>query len=467
MNKIERTIEFVKELAGNFGAKNEGLLNDYIFRNNTKEDSLNQGGAFFGLISPEEELSGPYHDFSLVVFPDKENKPWLISLVVGSLGFKNDYELAALPGARRLYSSIISQNGFFKTSFLDIESNLPRQLTLKIQNLDKTLKNYSKLISVCEIIEDPDSESGRKIIAGFIAAYARLRNFPRNTEQRKAVSKAISEVSKVSDVNEEEEVLNLVLKRRFVTLQGAPGTGKTRLAKIVAQKLDADIFFTQFHAETSYSDFIFGIKPNLETGEVAYVAQRGIFYESLKAAESNPGKNVVLVIDEINRANLSNILGPIFYLFEYQLDEDKNDNSVEIDIGDKFYVSRIPSNYHVICTMNTADRSLAVVDFALRRRFAWYTLKPHIIAATGNNKFFKADFLVFNDIFNWYASSEELSLQPGQAYFIAENEEEMKNRVKYELFPLIREYLAEGLLINTKDEFAKYFYDRIGEVLFE
>ena len=240
--------------------------------------------------------------------------------------------------------------------------------------------------------------------------------------------------------------MNLVLKRRFVTLQGAPGTGKTRLAKIVAQKLDADIFFTQFHAETSYSDFIFGIKPNLESGEVAYAAQRGIFYESLKAAESNPGKNVVLVIDEINRANLSNILGPIFYLFEYQLDEDKNDNSVEIDIGDKFYVSRIPSNYHVICTMNTADRRLAVVDFALRRRFAWYTLKPHIIATTGNNKFFKADFLVFNDIFNWYASSEELSLQPGQAYFIAENEEEMKNRVKYELFPLIREYLAEGLL---------------------
>ena len=187
----------------------------------------------------------------------------------------------------------------------------------------------------------------------------------------------------------------------------------------------------------------------------------------MKAAESNPEEKVVLVIDEINRANLSNILGPIFYLFEYQLDEDKNDNSVEIDIGDEFYVNRIPSNYYVICTMNTADRSLAVVDFALRRRFAWYTLKPHIIEATGNNKFFKEDFLGFNDIFNWYASSEELSLQPGQAYFIAENEEEMKNRVKYELLPLIREYLAEGLLINAKDEFAKYFYDRIGEVLFE
>ena len=82
--------------------------------------------------------------------------------------------------------------------------------------------------------------------------------------------------------------MNLVLKRRFVILQGAPGTGKTRLAKIIAQKLDAEIFFTQFHAETSYSDFIYGIKPDLEAGEVAYVEQKGIFYESLKAAESNP-----------------------------------------------------------------------------------------------------------------------------------------------------------------------------------
>ncbi|MDR7664747.1 AAA family ATPase [Methanosarcina sp. Z-7115] len=463
MSKIERTIEYVKELAENFGAKNEDILNDYIFRNNTKDDALNQGGAFFGLISPEEEPSGPYHDFSLVIFPDKENRPWLISLVVGSLGFKNDYELAALPGVRRLYSSIVSEDGFCKTSFLDIESSLPRQLTLKIPNLEKTLKNYSKLKLACEIIWEPESEAGRKIIEGFIAAYARLRNFPRNAEQRKAVSKAIDKVTRVKDVNEEKEALSLVLKRRFVIIQGAPGTGKTRLAKIIAQKLDSEIFFTQFHAETSYSDFIYGIKPDLEAGEVAYVEQKGIFYESLKTAESNPEKNVVLIVDEINRANLSNILGPIFYLFEYQLE----DNSVEIDIGGGYRINNIPSNYYVVCTMNTADRSLAVVDFALRRRFAWYTLKPHIIESSRKKEFFKEDFSKFNDIFNMYAFSEELSLQPGQAYFIAENEEEMKDRVKYELLPLIREYLAEGLLVNAKDEFTKYFYDRIDEVLFE
>jgi 5-methylcytosine-specific restriction protein B len=183
----------------------------------------------------------------------------------------------------------------------------------------------------------------------------------------------------------------------------------------------------------------------------------------LKTARNNSEKKVVLIIDEINRANLSNVLGPIFYLFEYKLD----DNSVEIDIGGEYKINEIPPNYYVICTMNTADRSLAVVDFALRRRFAWYTLKPHVIKPIGEDRFFEEYFLKLSNIFNWYASSEELSLQPGQAYFIAKDEEEMKERLRYELLPLIREYLAEGLLVNAKDEFAKYFYDQISEVLFE
>ncbi len=465
MNKIEKAIEFVRELAANFGAKSEEGANDYIFRNNTSKDALKQGGAFFGLISPEEETSGPYHDFSLVIFPDEGDKPWLISLVAGSLGFKNDYELAALPGVRRLYSSIIDQDGFCKTSFLDIESNLPKQFMSKIPHLNNSLKKYLKLITACNIIRDPSSEKDQKMIAGFVAAYAQIRNFAGNDPARNAIKKAISEVATKIEVDEEEEVLKLVENRKFVILQGAPGTGKTRLARIIAQKLNSEPFFTQFHAETSFSDFIYGIKPDLDAGQLAYEEKTGIFYNSLKKAEENPEKDVVLIVDEINRANLSNILGPIFYLFEYQLEKEKV--AVKIDIGGGYEISKIPSNYYVIGTMNTADRSLAVVDFALRRRFAWYTLKPKPIKPAIGLKFFKKDFSELNKIFSWYASSEELNLQPGQAYFIASDETEMKDRIKYELMPLIKEYLAEGLLTNARDEFSKYFYERLGEVLFE
>ncbi len=79
-------------------------------------------------------------------------------------------------------------------------------------------------------------------------------------------------------------------------------------------------------------------------------------------------------------------------------------------------VNELPENFLVIATMNTADRSLAVVDFALRRRFAWYSLKPKPI---DSNQFYKDDFVRLQEIFDWYANSSELSFQPGQGYFLA------------------------------------------------
>lgn len=138
--------------------------------------------------------------------------------------------------------------------------------------------------------------------------------------------------------------------------------------------------------------------------------------------------------------------------------------NVEIEIAPNLKISKLPENFHVIATMNTADRSLAVVDFALRRRFAWYTMKPRAIAS---KQFFEDDFNKIQEIFNWYASSSELSLQPGQGYFFAESDEEMKNRIRYEIYPLIKEYLQEGLIRNAIEEFNNYFLSRINLSLFE
>ena len=137
--------------------------------------------------------------------------------------------------------------------------------------------------------------------------------------------------------------------------------------------------------------------------------------------------------------------------------------NVEIEISPGFTVNSLPENLFVIATMNTADRSLAVVDFALRRRFAWYSLKPKAIAS---KKFFKDDFNKIHEIFEWYASSSELSLQPGQGYFLADSDAEMQNRIQYEIFPLIKEYLEEGLLRSAKEEFNNYFAARINRTLF-
>ena len=193
--------------------------------------------------------------------------------------------------------------------------------------------------------------------------------------------------------------------------------------------------------------------------------KEGILYKAIKYALDNDNEKVLLIIDEINRANLSNVLGPVFYLFEYQ----SGARSTKIKLGD-LELSKLPSNLDVIATMNTADRSLAVVDFALRRRFAWYTLRPHKVSPGSGKKFMEKIYNRFADLFYEFATDDELNLQPGQSYFIVESsnkDEIMKDRLIYELMPLIKEYLAEGYMLKAKDSFCDLFLKETGKLMYE
>lgn len=460
---LETLVSNVQAWAASFGAA-EG--DNCILRKNLIDLSFQEGGAYFGYVRPEEGNQGPFSDFSYVVFPAKASGACMVVLGVGSLGFKNDYELAATPGLRRKFARLISDKGFCKTSLLDIESPLPKDFTRMVYerapHLKKTLDMYKTVRPVCELIDDPESEAGQKILKAFLAQYADIRGWASNKQERIAITNAIHDgwtpVSRFHEVL----VKDLLKERRFVILQGAPGTGKTRLAKKLAATAGAEVFFTQFHAETAYSDFVYGIRPALNKDGLTYVSNKGILYKAIEYAAQNKDKPVYLIVDEINRANLANVLGPVFYLFEYQM----ADSPMTIDIGEGLKISSLPKNLFFIGTMNTADRSLAVVDFALRRRFAWYLLPPEPIGNPDSGLvFFQDDFNAFTDIFEWYSTDEALNLQPGQGYFIAENDEAMKARIRYELMPLIKEYLAEGLLLKAKDSFSDYFYKRIGEFL--
>jgi 5-methylcytosine-specific restriction protein B len=460
---IDNIRQFIKDKAEQFGAKADNEFNKpYIERNNTKQEALKDNGAYFGFIHPEEDTSGAFHDFSLTIFPNEQNKPWLVCLGIGSSGFKNDYELATYPGLRRLFSNLINERGFYKSDFSDIETSLPKTITGSndLQHIKNTIKTYSKVLPVCQIVDNPESKEGKEIIAAFVAGYAKLREWPSNKEHRKAINEALEPFLKTEEMDEAEEIESLLKERKFIVLQGPPGTGKTRTAKLVSAKTKAKTFFTQFHAETSFSDFIYGIRPDVKSKELNYIESLGSFTDALKYAIENEKEKTILIIDEINRANLSNVLGPIFYLFEHKMES----SDIEIEIHPGFKITQLPANFNVIATMNTADRSLAVVDFALRRRFAWYALKPKTI---NSKQFYKEDFSRIHEIFDWYATSNELALQPGQGYFIASSDEEMTNRIKYEIFPLIKEYLQEGLVRNAKEEFNTYFLNRINQSLFE
>lgn len=467
----------VKSWSEDFGVKlNVGDKSNAFLRKNINFNDEDKNAQFFGFIRPEEADRGAYCDLSYVIFPQQNDGLCILAIGIGSEGFRNDNDLAALPGLRRQFLKLLDVNddmGGCKTSFLDRESDiLPefvQQVNLQAPDLLTALNKYKKDLPIYQLV-NPDTDEGQKTLKAWLALYAQLRGWggkAHETKIDKAIREGIVQVRKVSD---EENVLNLVNTRKYVVLQGAPGTGKTRLAKEIAKKIvgegNADnIIFTQFHAETSYSNFIYGIKPKLNVATIGYEPNEGDLLKAIITATDYPEKKVVLIIDEINRANLATVLGPVFYLFEYQMQE--ADVAYEIVPGKK--INSLPKNLHVIATMNTADRSLAVVDFALRRRFAWYTLTPIPINFPEGHIsiFFKDYFEKVSSIFELYATDEELNLQPGQGYFIAKDEEEMKNRLIYEIMPLLKEYFAEGLILSAKDSFTNYFYQKTEVLLYK
>lgn len=457
-------------------SKNQGhqIVNpkgNTIVRKNLQGNAFTDGTAYWGFLNPEEETSGQYSDFSFVVFPnDSDVKTCVVCLGVGSSGFRNDYHLAALPGIRRMFLKLKGQNTFFKASFNDIESkstDLINEIHTSHSELEKVIKKYRTLLPASCIVNLQEG-NGVKIIYAWLATYAKIRSWATNKDKRKAIEKALPKISGSEGHKEENDITDLLEKRKYIVLQGAPGTGKTYTALNIAKGYD-QTFFEQFHAETTFSDFVYGIEPNIskDMSQPQFKAKKGILYQAVEYAIDHKNEKVLLIIDEINRANLSNVLGPVFYLFEYQTGMRK----VEISVGD-MKLTQLPNNLYVIATMNTADRSLAVVDFALRRRFAWYTLRPHeITPGPGVGKeFMKETYIKFADIFFLYATDDELNLQPGQSYFIVGTNkpaEEMKERMIYELLPLMKEYLTKGYLLKAKDAFCDLFLKETGKLMYE
>lgn len=449
-----------------------------------RKNLQDEGAAFFGFINAGEEVNGPYSDFSFVIFPEKDLGACVIALTVGSSGFRNDYQLASEPGLRRMFLKLRTNDDttFFKTSFADIEStssDLLKEIKANYQGLTSVIEKYKTVLPAAKIVAFPDNDEQKSLetIYQWLAVYAKVREWGTKA-QRKEIEEELKNIPTPPHENEEDEVYALLINRHYVVLQGAPGTGKTYTAYNIAKKHFNKTFFDQFHAETTYSDFVYGIEPCLDgkADGPKFEAKEGILYKAITYALDHQEDKVLLVIDEINRANLSNVLGPVFFLFENNADYRKVDvakgNDMPISIGD-LSLDALPENLYVIATMNTADRSLAVVDFALRRRFAWYTMRPHEIVCDEGHVFMKGLFNEFADIFFRYASDEELNLQPGQSYFMVKKgskEEEkmaMKVRMVYELMPLIKEYLQEGYLQKAKDAFSNLFLKETGQLMYE
>ena len=175
-------------------------------------------------------------------------------------------------------------------------------------------------------------------------------------------------------VTEEDflDLKNLLLRKKNLILQGAPGVGKTFAAKrlayaLMGEKDDDRVMQVQFHQNYSYEDFVMGYKPNEEGG---FELKNGIFYRFCKRAAADREHKYFFIIDEINRGNLSKIFGELLMLIE----NDYRDKPIQLSYRDELFA--VPENLYIIGMMNTADRSLAMIDYALRRRFSFFEMKP-------------------------------------------------------------------------------------------
>ena len=287
---------------------------------------------------------------------------------------------------------------------------------------------------------------------------------------------------------------NLLKEKKNIILQGAPGTGKTYNSAAIALKtlgvedidftdhkevmerydhlLGDQIFFTTFHQSLDYEDFVEGLKPHVQTDAdgnsigVTYEPEDGIFKRAC-----NANKPVVLIIDEINRGNVSKIFGELITLLES--DKRLNGNHpIKVMLPySKNEVFGVPSNLYIIGTMNTTDRSTGTLDYALRRRFAFITLKSqdYVIkkyySDANNENLRNIALALFEDIKKFIENPKHLcgdmsidDLMIGHSYFMAESEDELRDKVEYEIIPLINEYICDGIL-NVKNEEKKTAFD--------
>ncbi len=243
-----------------------------------------------------------------------------------------------------------------------------------------------------------------------------------------------------------EQLKGLLLRKKNLILQGAPGVGKTFAAKrlayaIIGEKNKDRVKMVQFHQNYSYEDFVLGYKPNENGG---FELKEGIFYQFCKKAAADKDNEYFFIIDEINRGNLSKIFGELLMMIE----KDYRNTTVQMSYADRRFA--VPSNVYLIGMMNTADRSLAMIDYALRRRFSFYEMKPAF-----ENPVFKYDIIKKHDshLDNLVKALMELNrviadddslgtgFCIGHSYLCDLGDDyDLGSIVEYDIIPMLREY---------------------------
>ena len=244
-----------------------------------------------------------------------------------------------------------------------------------------------------------------------------------------------------------DHLVGVLRNKKNIILQGAPGVGKTFAARRLAwsmmgEKDDSRVEFVQFHQNYSYEDFVMGYKPSGDGFELKY----GVFYRFCQKAANQPDKEHFFIIDEINRGNMSKIFGELLMLIE-------NDyRGTKATLAYNGLSFSVPKNLYIIGMMNTADRSLAMIDYALRRRFSFFDVEPGFDSEGFTNYQNRLNNETLNDLIAKVKElNREIALDKslgkgfciGHSYFCGKDactDEWLHAIVDYDILPMLREY---------------------------
>lgn len=279
-------------------------------------------------------------------------------------------------------------------------------------------------------------------------------------------------------------IVRLFLTEKNLILQGAPGTGKTYNSAVIAvalidgllngEELDllidvsdhkqimiryhelikaGQIAFSTFHQSMDYEDFVEGLRPKVENRQIIYEIKKGIFKTICEAAEKEPEKKFVLIIDEINRGNVSKIFGELISLIEKDKRKDKESiHSLTATLTYSGEPFGVPANLYILGTMNTTDRSTGTLDYALRRRFVFKTMKAdEQIVNAQEEEIADIALPLFHQVKEFIIkyNSGDMDIEDlmiGHSYFLASNVKQLQNNIEYKIKPLIKEYINDGIL---------------------
>jgi 5-methylcytosine-specific restriction protein B len=430
------------------------------------------GIPYAAYIHPANPDSGAYGGMSFVIFP-VEGEPCLIGMVIGTQGLSPDEAILGRPGhARRMQAICAWLNRSFghgelvawaKQDPTRIDVLIPDEIKKAWSAYERVFARYGGVLYALYRPND-DREATLVALTAMLDVMFEERGFlPLKEFQDDYHQIQSAWFSGLMPLTTPEAVIQLLHQRRYAILQGPPGTGKTRMARQILESSYGGFGNSiQFHPNTTYENFIGGLAPVTDHNSSASLGFRfapspGFLMQAAKAAAENPQHHYLLHIDEINRADLGKILGEAIYLLEPH-PESPRSIDLAYDFGPPFHRRLcLPDNLHILGTMNSADRSIAIVDVAVRRRFGFLSLWPDSTAIAEHGcPLTLLAFKRLTSIFVEHATEDALALVPGHSYFLTRDETQAKINLQTNLAPLLTEYLAQGYVSGFAEPIRSY-----------